>query len=136
MIKIILEPARNGVIKKVVDDNHGGGREHFTSTDVYESGEGDKNKLNYVKRFFFDLCDDLGLDVGSKFNSEVLNIKTDWGTHYEPTKKDIDQKIKKLKSELELLEEWKNIQNLTLYTPMMHYVLKRFQEMFLGVQSV
>jgi hypothetical protein len=32
MIKIVLEPARNGVIKKVIDDNHGGGREHFTST--------------------------------------------------------------------------------------------------------
>ena len=42
MIKIVLEPARNGVIKKVIDDNHGGGREHFTSTDVYESVEGDK----------------------------------------------------------------------------------------------
>jgi len=109
MIKIVLEPARNGVIKKVIDDNHGGGREHFTSTDVYESIEGDKNKLSYVKRFFFDLCDDLGLDVGSKFDSQVLDVKTDWGTHYEPTEKDIDKKIKKLKSELEELEEWKNI---------------------------
>ena len=40
MIKIVLESARNGVIKKVIDDNHGGGREHFTSTDVYESNDG------------------------------------------------------------------------------------------------
>ena len=44
MIKIVLEPARNGVIKKVIDDNHGGGKEHFTSTDVYESNENDKNQ--------------------------------------------------------------------------------------------
>ena len=36
MTKIILESARNGVIKKVVDDNYGGGKEHFTSTDVFE----------------------------------------------------------------------------------------------------
>tara|TARA_R100001015_G_C4517991_1_gene87771 strand:- start:231 stop:560 length:330 start_codon:yes stop_codon:yes gene_type:complete len=109
MIKIVLEPARNGVIKKVIDDNHGGGREHFTSTDVYESVEGDKNKLDYIKRFFFDLCDDLGLDIGNKFDPQVLDIRADWGTHYDPSIKDIDKKIKRLKSELEELEEWKNI---------------------------
>jgi hypothetical protein len=108
MIKIVLEPARNGVIKKVIDDNHGGGREHFTSTDVYEE-EGDKNQYTYVKRFFFDLCDDLGLEIGSKFDKNVLDINAQWGSHYEPTAKDIEFKIKKLKSELKELEEWKNI---------------------------
>jgi len=107
MIKIVLEPARNGVIKKVIDDNHGGGREHFTSTDVYESNENDKNQYSYVKRFFFDLCDDLGLGIGSKFDKTVLDINTQWGTHYEPTDKDIEFKIKRLKSELKELEEWK-----------------------------
>ena len=78
MINIILEPARNGVIKKVVDDNHGGGREHFTSTDVYETHEIDKSKYSYIKRFFFDLCDDLGLEVGSKFDKDVLDINAQW----------------------------------------------------------
>ena len=107
MIKIVLEPARNGVIKKVIDDNHGGGREHFTSTDVYD--ENDKNQYSYIKRFFFDLCDDLGLEVGSKFDKTVLDINTQWGTHFEPTEKDIEFKIKRLKSELKKLEEWKNI---------------------------
>ena len=109
MIKIVLEPARNGVIKKVIDDNHGGGREHFTSTDVYESTEHDKNQYSYIKRFFFDLCDDLGLELGSKFDKDVLDINTGWGSHYEPTVKDIETKIKRLKSELKELEEWKNI---------------------------
>jgi len=109
MIKIVLEPARNGVIKKVIDDNHGGGKEHFTSTDVYESNESDKNQYSYVKRFFFDLCDDLGLEIGSKFDKTVLDINTHWGTHFEPTDKDIEFKIKRLKSELKELEEWKNI---------------------------
>jgi len=107
MIKIVLEPARNGVIKKVIDDNHGGGREHFTSTDVYEVNENDKNQYSYIKRFFFDLCDDLGLEVGSKFDKTVLDINTQWGTHFEPTVKDIEFKIKSLKSELKELEEWK-----------------------------
>ena len=109
MIKIVLEPARNGVIKKVIDDNHGGGREHFTSTDVYESSESDKNKLSYIKRFFFDLCDDLGLEHGTKFDKDVLDIHTRWGTHYEPNAKEIDLRIKRLKSEIKELEEWKNI---------------------------
>ena len=110
MVKIVLESARNGVIKKVIDDNYGGGKEHFTSTDVYESNEEHKlNKNTYIKRFFFDLCDDLGLELGSKFDKDVLDINTRWGTHYEPTAKDIEFKIKKLKSELKELEEWKNI---------------------------
>jgi|TARA_R100000935_G_scaffold46918_1_gene70581 hypothetical protein len=109
MIKIILESARNGVIKKVVDDNYGGGKEHFTSTDVFESSDTDRNKFNYIKRFFFDLCDDLGLEIGSKFDKDVLDINTKWGSHYEPTAKDVEFKIKRLKSELKELEEWKNI---------------------------
>jgi len=107
MIKIVLEPARNGVIKKVIDDNHGGGREHFTSTDVYEVNENDKNQFSYIKRFFFDLCDDIGLEPGSKFDKNVLDINTRWGTHFEPTVKDIEFKIKSLKNELKELEEWK-----------------------------
>jgi hypothetical protein len=106
MVKIVLESARNGVIKKVIDDNYGGGKEHFTSTDVYESEEG---KNTYIKRFFFDLCDDLGLELGSKFDKTVLDINTNWGSHYEPTSKDIESKIKRLKLELKELEEWKNI---------------------------
>jgi hypothetical protein len=110
MVKIVLESARNGVIKKVIDDNYGGGKEHFTSTDVYESTEERKLKENtYIKRFFFDLCDDLGLELGSKFDKDVLDISASWGSHYEPTAKDIESKIKRLKAELEELEEWKNL---------------------------
>jgi hypothetical protein len=108
MVKIILESARNGVIKKVTDDNYGGGKEYFTSTDVYESAdELDKNKKSYIKRFFFDLCDDLGLEIGSKFDNNILDITSIWGSHYEPTVKEIESKIKKLKTELIELEEWK-----------------------------
>jgi hypothetical protein len=107
MIKIILEPARNGVIKKIVDDNHGGGREHFTSTDVYEEADSMNSQRGYIKKFFFDLCDDLGLDLGSKFDKDVLDINTQWGSHYEPDAKDIEFKIKRLKNELKELEEWK-----------------------------
>ena len=73
MIKIVLEPARNGVIKRVIDDNHGGGREQWTSTDVFESNEDSRNKYEYIMRFFFELCEDLGLECGNKFEKDVLN---------------------------------------------------------------
>jgi hypothetical protein len=49
----------------------------------------------------------LGLNLGSKFDKNVLDINTHWGYHYEPTAKDIEFKIKRLKSELKELEEWK-----------------------------
>ena len=35
MIKITLEPARNGVIKRVTDDNYGGAKQSVTTLDVY-----------------------------------------------------------------------------------------------------
>ena len=55
------------------------------------------------------MCDDLGLELGSKFDKDVLDINTGWGSHYEPTVKDIESKIKNLKIELEQLNEWKKI---------------------------
>ena len=55
------------------------------------------------------MCDDLGLEIGNKFDKDVLDINTKWGSHYEPTAKDVEFKIKRLKSELKELEEWKNI---------------------------
>ena len=108
MVKIILEPARNGVIKKVINDNHGGGKEQWTSTDVFEATDETSNKYEYIMRFFFDLCDELGLECGNKFDSRVLKMTTEWGTHYEPTVKEIECKIKELQAEIDLLKEWKN----------------------------
>lgn len=107
MIKIVLEPARNGVIKRVIDDNHGGGKEQWTSTDVFESNEDSLNKYEYIMRFFFELCEDLGLECGNKFENEVLRIKTEWGTHYEPKKTEVESKIRELQAEIDLLTEWK-----------------------------
>ena len=53
----------------------------------------------FYKKFLNPICSD----------KTVLDINTKWGTHFEPTPKDIEFKIKKLKSELKELEEWKNI---------------------------
>ena len=107
MVKIVLEPARNGVIKKVINDNHGGGKEQWTSTDVFEATDDSPNKYEYIMRFFFDLCDDLGLEVGNKFDQKVIKMNIEWGSHYEPTAKDVENKIKELQAEIDLLKEWK-----------------------------
>ena len=109
MIKITLEPARNGVIKRVTDDNYGGAKQSVTILDVYENGS-ESNKFGYVMRFFYDLCEDLGMDLGNKFDREVLTFTKDWGSHYEATIFEVDSKISELEAEIELLKEWKKQQ--------------------------
>lgn len=109
MVKIVLEPARNGVIKRVIDNNHGGADESWTSTDVYEEPENsDRNQHEYIMKFFFELCEDLGISLGNKFDKKTITITTEWGHKYEPTKKELDSKIKELKAQIESLEAWKN----------------------------
>lgn len=103
MVKIVLEPAKNGIIKRTVDDNHGGGREQWTSTDVYEEAE--TNRLEYVMKFFFDLCEDLGVNLGSKFDKEVITIRKEWGSHFEASDDELKEKIKELEAQLQLLKE-------------------------------
>jgi hypothetical protein len=106
MVKIILEPARNGVIKKVIDDNHGGGKEKYQSVDVYENNDPDL-PYDYIIRFFYELCEDLNLTTGSKFDEKVLKLDVVWGSHFNANVNDIDKKIAALKAEIELLEQWK-----------------------------
>lgn len=103
MVKIILEPAKNGIIKKIVDDNHGGSSEVWGSVEVYEKTETDN--LNYAMRFFFDICEDLGIHLGGKFEKDVITITKTWGSHYTPTNDDINQKIKELEAQIHLLQE-------------------------------
>ena len=56
-------------------------------------------------RDFFDVCEDLGINLGNKFDSEVITIKKEWGSHYEPTEEDIKSKIKELEAQLQLLKK-------------------------------
>jgi hypothetical protein len=107
MVKIVLEPAGNGVIKRVIDDNHGGGREQWTSTEVYEDSKQDDDRHQYIMRFFFDLCEDLGMNLGNKFSKDVITIRTEWGSHFEPSEKELESKIKELEAELQSLKECK-----------------------------
>lgn len=105
MVKITLETAKNGLIKRTIDNNHGGSNEQWSSVDVYE--ETPDNKYEYVMRFFFDLCEDLCIKLGNKFDKETIVIKKEWGSHYSPSKKEIESKIEEHKAQIQLLKEWK-----------------------------
>jgi hypothetical protein len=107
MFKVILETASNGLIKKTIDSNHGGGDEEWTTTEVYEELPNDK--LNYVVNFFFDLCGDLGINLGNKFSNEVITIQKEWGSSYRPSDEAIKIRIKKIEAELQLLKKWKKL---------------------------
>ena len=105
MINIVLEPAANGVIKRVVNQNAGGGRDTTASVNVYELNTSDSFK-NTVQ-FLFEICEDLAVQTGNKFHKNNLTMKSQWGSHYEPTQKEVDKKIGELEAELELLKQWK-----------------------------
>jgi hypothetical protein len=106
MVKITLEPAKNGLIKRTVDDNHGGSNEEWVSIDVYEEYD---NKLEYIMKFFFDLCEDLGVDLGNRFNKETIVIRKEWGSHYKPSEEDVQLKIKELESQIQSLTKCKTL---------------------------
>jgi len=84
MIKITLESADNGIIKTVVDDNINGAGERFESRTVYDLNLNNSKHSQTVK-FFYELCEDLGIDTGNKFSKNNLILKTDWGGSYIPT---------------------------------------------------
>jgi hypothetical protein len=104
MIRIILEPAKNGVIKKIVDDNYGGSNKEWSSVDVYAETS---DKFEYISDFFYDVCDDLGLDLGNSFSDSVVFLHKKWGKKYKPTSDEISKRILELEEEIQLLKEWK-----------------------------
>jgi|TARA_B110000902_G_C14144416_1_gene527058 hypothetical protein len=98
MITISIEPADNGIIKFLFDDNVNGGGEEYTSRTVYEF-EGQKARTNQIK-FLKELVMDLGLSTGTQLDSNELLIKSEWGVKYQPNQKEIKQKIMDLESQL------------------------------------
>ena len=105
MIIVNLEPATNGVVKRVINQNAGGGRETVASVNVFELNH-DETFLS-TKQFLFELCEDLGIKTGNKFEKNNLRMITEWGSHYEPSEEEVKAKIEELETELQLLKKWK-----------------------------
>jgi len=103
MQNIRLELADNGIIKIVEDDNINAAGEVYTSVTVYdfESSNAIESKINFIN----DLILDSGLELGNSKDKNQIKISVDWGDEYQPSKTEIEEKIKALKSDLKHFEE-------------------------------
>lgn len=101
MLSIGIEPADNGVIKTLVDDNINGGGEDFEARQVYEF-EGPMKRSNQVK-FLKDLIFDLGMDIGTELDSDLVQIYVGWGRQYNGNLSEIKNKIQVLEKEIKRL---------------------------------
>lgn len=101
MITIQIEPADNGVLKFLIDDNVNGGGEEFTSRVVYDF-EGLTGRVNQAK-FLKDLILDLGMSAGNDMEKDCIVIKTEWGKQYRPNETELKNKILELETELKKL---------------------------------
>jgi hypothetical protein len=101
MITIQIEPADNGMVKLLIDDNVNGGGEEYTSRMVYDFD----GYLGTKKQFKFlnDLILDLGLNTGSDIDRDKLEIKLNWGGKYTPTETEIKQRVTQLQKEIKSL---------------------------------
>lgn len=104
MHKVILEIADNGVIKTIEDDNINGAGKFYQKKTIYEFNNGFKNKT----KFFNDISDDLGIDLGNNYDKSVLNFTVDWGSKYEPNKNEIIDKISELQIKIDSLKLYLN----------------------------
>jgi hypothetical protein len=103
MQNIRLELADNGIIKIVEDDNINAAGEVYTSVTVYdfESSNSTESKINFIN----DLILDSGLELGNSKDKNQIKISVEWGDEYQPSKAEIEEKIKELKSDLKYFEE-------------------------------
>lgn len=98
MVTIQIEPADNGVMKFLIDDNVNGGGEEYTTRTVYEF-DGIVGRSNQVK-FLKDLILDLGMVVGNELDKDKISIQTEWGNQYNPTEVELQTKVSLLEKEL------------------------------------
>lgn len=105
MVKVILEVASNGVIKTVVDDNINGAGDKYEKKVVYDFVNDKEFKIKI--NFLYELCEELDIETGNKFDKLNLVMKTDWGNSYLPVEEELEHKIKVLSAELRYLKTLK-----------------------------
>ena len=102
MIKILLDIASNGVIKTVTDNNINGAGDIFERKSVYnfEDDESFEKRMH----FLYELCEELGIETGNKYDKDTLIFAVDWGENYMPTLQEVNNRIKEISSELKELK--------------------------------
>jgi hypothetical protein len=107
MITIKLEIASNGVIKTVTDNNYNGAGSKHENRTVYVTDNDKSTGFSETIRFLYDICDDLGINLGNKFDESVLNFELGWGHKYEPSLEQVKGLVKETSKNLKELKEWK-----------------------------
>ena len=97
MITISIEPADNGVVKFIIDDNINGGGEEHVARRVYDFESG--GRYNQVK-FLNDLTLDLGMEIGTSLDPDKVNIELGWGSQYSPSQDELKNKVRVLEQDL------------------------------------
>jgi hypothetical protein len=106
MIKIELTNASNGVLKRIIDTSSS--QENSSDITLYEIDEEDilESYLSIIT-LLTEVSADLGLEMGSDFDSIQLKFDFNWGDKYVPSIEEIDQKIKSLNLSIKQLKELK-----------------------------
>ena len=108
MIKIELSNASNGVIKKVIDTHSN--QDTIENLKVYEIEPEDKpDSFLGIIELLEDVSSDLGLDLGSDFESTQIKMYFDWGEKYQPSLEEVDDRIKGLSAQIKHLKEVKKV---------------------------
>lgn len=105
MYKIILEIASNGVIKTITDDNSNGAGEALETKIVHNLNDDAATDFEETNLFMYELCEDLGIDLGSKNSRRRLSFTTRYGENYELTDEELKAEIKLLSLDLKWMRE-------------------------------
>ena len=105
MYKIILEIASNGVIKTITDDNSNGAGEVLETKVVHNLNDDAATDYEETGQFMYELCEDLGIDIGSKNSRRRLSFSTEYGEGYVLTEEELKAEIKLLSYNLKWLRD-------------------------------
>jgi hypothetical protein len=103
MLEVKLEIVDNGVIKTVKDTNYNSAGKTREVRKVYETENDKLGSYTNTMKLFYEVSDDLGIDMGNKFDKKVLDFRVSWGSHYEPTLDEVKESIKEHNEELRYL---------------------------------
>jgi hypothetical protein len=102
MVKVIIDSAENGIIKTIKDDNINGAGTKLESKKVYNFKDDDLHSKKI--QFFYELAEDLGIDIGNIYKNNNLIMTTHWGLSYHPTKEEFKTHLDILKLDVAGLE--------------------------------
>jgi len=108
MYKITIEIARNGIVKTINDDNYNSAGESYEQTIVYDledDGNDTKEPYRNTCNFLYELCEDLGIDLGGKRDRHVLRIRKEFGGDYQLDQNELKVKLREYQSGIKVIRE-------------------------------